>query len=102
MDEKKMTEAAVLALKVGLNPGAEAMGIGPGRHVVALQHSPKYRDGGIILRGVRQEDGHYHAVTSLIPQYTYEVRRSNRLAFPLCTAFSVSGSSPKAFTSATG
>jgi hypothetical protein len=38
MAEKKMTEAAVLALKVGLNPGAEAMGIGPGRHVVALQH----------------------------------------------------------------
>jgi hypothetical protein len=53
MTEKKMTEAAVLALKVGLNPGAEAMGIGPGRHVVALQHSPKYRDGGIILRGIR-------------------------------------------------
>ena len=38
MAEKKMTEAAVLTLKVGLNPGAEAMGIGPGRHVVALQY----------------------------------------------------------------
>jgi len=38
------SNALVPRIEVGSDPGAEALGIGPGRHVVALQLSPKYHN----------------------------------------------------------
>jgi hypothetical protein len=48
------SNALMVRTEVGLDPGADALRIGPDRHALTLQRSPERRDGGIVVCGMRQ------------------------------------------------
>ena len=51
------SHALTAGTEVGPDPGAEALRIGPDRHTITLQRDPERSNGGVMVCGVRQEDG---------------------------------------------